>query len=194
MQLIFQTNATPDEYKRLGRSFPFPNLRDTLCNSCRKSKLSPHGFYERYLIATKFDELIEVKRYICNCCGKTVSLLPWFCHPRRAFSVELIHSILIKLLDWTESIGSFIREFSKSCGVIFSRQLLYQFRKRVVRNCNRILMEVTGQFNLKSPVSNSSEQERRVKDALKIIETIAPNPCQVSMNMFSHGSHTYLTL
>ena len=193
MQQIFQTNATPAEYKRLGRDFPFPDLRYTLCQNCLKSEYTPHGYYQRYLIAENFEGYIEIRRYICSCCQVTVSLLPWFCHPRRSFSVELIHCLLVKFLDWTESMVSFLSGFAKTHGVKVSRQLMYQFKKRVVRNCNIILMEVTRQFKLESPVSNSNEQRNRVKDALNIIETKSPNPCQVSMNMFSHGSHTYLT-
>jgi len=194
MQQIFSTNATPAEYQRLGKEFPFPDLTGDLCRKCQKTKMKRHGFYERFLIAKDFQGFICVRRFICQKCGTTVSLLPWFCHPRRVFSTEMIHCALIGLLDWKSSVSAFIRSFASSFGVIFSRQLLYQYRKRIVRNCNRLLMEVTRQFCLDSPASSETEQQKRVRDALNIIETKAPNPCQVSMNMFSHGFCTYLTL
>ncbi|NCU27023.1 hypothetical protein EOM86_09930, partial [Candidatus Nomurabacteria bacterium] len=80
MQQIFSTNATPGEYQRLGRAFPFPDLTADLCSRCRKARLTRHGFYERFLIAKDFQGLIWIKRFICPKCGRTVSLLPWFCH------------------------------------------------------------------------------------------------------------------
>ncbi|MGI6684407.1 MAG: DUF6431 domain-containing protein [Bacillota bacterium] len=194
MQKIFKVDVLPNIYHNQGQAFSFPDLTHTLCPHCHKQHLRRHGFYQRYLIAKDFEGFILVRRYICPDCRRTVSLLPWFCHPRRTYSMGFIHYSLSGFLAWAGTITSFIRNFTLNYGISFSRQLFYQYRKRVLRNCNRILMDLVRQFHLDNPVSASQDNRKRVKDALNLIETAAPTPYSVSMDMFSHGSCTYLTL
>ena len=40
--------------------------------------LTAHGFYRRTLVDVAFDGTIRVRRYLCCCCKRTVSLLPEF--------------------------------------------------------------------------------------------------------------------
>ncbi|MGI6227581.1 MAG: DUF6431 domain-containing protein [Peptococcales bacterium] len=194
MQKIFKVNVSPDTYQTQDKSFPFPDLTHTLCPHCHKQHLRRHGFYRRYLIAKGFEGVILVRRYICPECGQTVSLLPWFCHPKRTYSMAFIHYSLSGFFGWTGTMVSFIRNFALDYGISFSRQLLYQYQKRILKNCSRILMDLVRQFHLDAPVSASMDNKKRVKDALNLIETAAPTPYSVSMDMFSHGSGTYLTL
>lgn len=193
MQKIFEANISPRTYHSMGKHYPYPDLTHTLCPHCRKNHLRRHGFYPRYLIAKGFEGNILVRRFICPECGKTVSLLPWFCHPKRTYSMDFIHHSLCGFFNWSGTITSFIQSFCKSYGTSLSRQLLYQYRKRILKNCNRILMELVYKFRLHNPVSNSPDNEKRVKDALNQIETMVTSPYPVSMDMFSHGSRTYLT-
>lgn len=194
MQRIFKVDVTPSTYQSMGKTFPFPDLSKTICTHCKKKHLRRHGFYKRYLIDKSFEGLILVPRYICHECGKTLSMLPWFCHPKRTYSMDFIHRSLLDFFNWNRKITSFIRNFTFTYGIPLSRQLLYQYRKRFLKNCNRILMELIRQFQLKNPVSTSLDNVKRVKDALNLIETTASSPLIVSLNMFSHGSCTYLTL
>jgi hypothetical protein len=194
MQKIFKVDVSPDVYQSQDKSFPFPDLTHTLCPQCHKRHLHLHGFYRRYLIARGFEGIILIRRYICLDCGGTVSLLPWFCHPRRTYSMGFIHYSLSGFFDWPDTMISFIRKFILNHGIIFTRQLLYHFRKRILKNCNRIMMDLVRQFNPDGPISASLDNKKRVKDALNLIETAAPTPYSVSMDMFSHGSRTYLTL
>jgi len=47
------------------------------CPQCHtKHPLTAHGFYTRTLIDTAFDGNIRVRRYLCQACQRTVSLLP----------------------------------------------------------------------------------------------------------------------
>lgn len=194
MQEMFKVDISPKEYQAKGKDFDFPDLTGKLCPNCGKQHLRKHGFYTRYLIDEGFEGYIIIRRYICPCCGTTVSLLPWFCHPRRTYSMELIHYCLSEFAGWKGSIALFLKAFADSCGIEISRQLLYQFRKRIYRNLNRIIMHITAQFRLTDPVTVSEDKRKRVKDALSLIETAAPTPLSVSMDMFSHGLSTYLTL
>jgi hypothetical protein len=51
-----------------------------------------HGSYWRIVEEYELREKIEVKRYKCQWCGVTVSLLPCFVIPRRRYSMNVIAS------------------------------------------------------------------------------------------------------
>lgn len=71
------------------------------CPQCQtKHPLSAHGFYTRTLIDTAFDGVIRVRRYLCNACQRTVSLLPEFILPYLRSSLTVIALFLVaRLLD-----------------------------------------------------------------------------------------------
>jgi transposase-like protein len=71
------------------------------CPQCQtKHPLSAHGFYTRMLIDTAFDGVIRVRRYLCNACQRTVSLLPEFILPYLRSSLTVIALFLVaRLLD-----------------------------------------------------------------------------------------------
>jgi hypothetical protein len=49
------------------------------CPQCQAAQgLTAHGFYRRSLVDAGFDGWIRVRRYLCRCCKRTVSLLPQF--------------------------------------------------------------------------------------------------------------------
>ena len=52
--------------------------------------MTSHGFYTRTLIDTVFDGIIRVRRYLCQACQRTVSLLPEFVLPYLRFSIQVI--------------------------------------------------------------------------------------------------------
>jgi len=53
--------------------------RPDRCPQCQaKQPLAAHGFYSRTLIDSAFDGWIRVRRYLCEVCRRTVSLLPEF--------------------------------------------------------------------------------------------------------------------
>jgi hypothetical protein len=73
--------------------------RPTHCPQCQaKHPLTAHGFYTRTLIDTCFDGLIRVRRYLCQACQRTVSLLPEFALPYLRSSVTVIALFLIARL------------------------------------------------------------------------------------------------
>ena len=71
------------------------------CPQCpAKRSLTAHGFYTRTLIEVGFDGVIAVRRYLCQSCRRTVSLLPEFALPYLRFSLVVIALFLIaRLLD-----------------------------------------------------------------------------------------------
>ncbi len=66
------------------------------CPQCQaKHPLTAHGFYTRTLIDTAFDGVIRVRRYLCQICQRTVSLLPEFVLPYLRSSLTVIALFLI---------------------------------------------------------------------------------------------------
>ena len=73
--------------------------RPGYCPQCQtKHPLTAHGFYTRTLIDTAFDGVIRVRRYLCQACQRTVSLLPEFVLPYLRSSVTVIALFLIARL------------------------------------------------------------------------------------------------
>ena len=69
------------------------------CPQCHtKHPLTAHGFYTRTLIDAAFDGVIRVRRYLCQACQRTVSLLPEFVLPYLRSSLTVIALFLIARL------------------------------------------------------------------------------------------------
>jgi hypothetical protein len=65
--------------------------RPACCPQCRaKDPLTAHGFYVRTIIDAAFDGPIRVRRYLCEACRRTVSLLPEFALPYLRSSLAFI--------------------------------------------------------------------------------------------------------
>lgn len=65
--------------------------RPQRCTKCGgRNCFWAHGWYERTVEENgQFDE-IEIARFKCRVCGKTVSVLPWFIIPRRRYAMKTI--------------------------------------------------------------------------------------------------------
>ena len=69
------------------------------CPQCQTDRpLTAHGFYTRTLTGVACDGLLRVRRYLCRCCQRTVSLLPEFALPYLRSSVTVIALFLIARL------------------------------------------------------------------------------------------------
>ena len=69
------------------------------CPQCAAQRpLTAHGFYSRTVTDVEFDGFIRVRRYLCHCCKRTVSLLPEFALPYLRFSIFVIALFLIARL------------------------------------------------------------------------------------------------
>jgi hypothetical protein len=66
------------------------------CPQCEaRHPLRAHGFYTRTLVDIAFDGTIRVRRYLCCCCKRTVSLLPEFALPYLRFGIVVIALFLV---------------------------------------------------------------------------------------------------
>ena len=69
------------------------------CPQCQaKHPLTAHGFYTRTLTDVVFDGVLRVRRYLCQCCKRTVSLLPEFALPYLRFSIAVVALFLLARL------------------------------------------------------------------------------------------------
>jgi len=73
--------------------------RPRACPQCQaQHPLAAHGFYSRTLIDEAFDGIIRVRRYLCQECKRTVSLLPQFVLPYLRASIAMIALFLLARL------------------------------------------------------------------------------------------------
>ena len=69
------------------------------CPQCDAQRpLTAHGFYRRTLVDVAFDGTIRVRRYLCHCCKRTVSLLPDLALPYIRYGIAVISVFLIARL------------------------------------------------------------------------------------------------
>jgi hypothetical protein len=190
LQKMFNPGCSPAEYHEQGKSFTFPDLSSDLCPVCKADFLKKHGFYTRYLITLDFEGTIAIRRYCCHICCKTVSLLPSFCHPKRAYGIFAIFGILeeyyVKATAVCHAVACFLAEKSVSV----SRQLLNHYRKRIEKNLNSLIMAVTAIQSLRAPPvtekANTGEKVRQL--FLRIC-----SPTDTSLKIFELTRTTYLT-
>ena len=74
-------------------------FRPPHCPQCpAKQPPGAHGFYTRTLVDISFDGVIPVRRYLCQACQRTVSLLPEFALPYLRSSISVIALFLVARL------------------------------------------------------------------------------------------------
>lgn len=95
-----------------------------------------HGFYTRTLVDIAFDGTIRVRRYLCCCCKRTVSLLPEFALPYLRFvSVEKI----VAHYKEPESSASFFSNAKRPAPRVFSQTVFASKRKTApcdIKSCS----------------------------------------------------------
>lgn len=97
MQILYPFSGTVQHYEA-ELSDP-ERYRPRQCPQCEaKRPLTAHGFYCRTLEDVGFDGVIRVRRYLCESCQRTVSLLPEFTLPYLRSSVIVIALFLVARL------------------------------------------------------------------------------------------------
>jgi hypothetical protein len=98
MQLLHLFHGSPQAY---ADAIPTPDCaRPDHCPQCHaRAPLIGHGVYHRTLVDVEFDGSIPVRRYLCQSCGRTVSLLPEFALPYLRFSITVIAQFLMARLQ-----------------------------------------------------------------------------------------------
>jgi transposase-like protein len=94
MQILHPFAGSVQQY---GQQLVDPDLaRPAQCPQCQaKQQLTAHGFYSRTFVDCNFDGSIRVRRYLCETCKRTVSLLPEFALPYLRFGISVIAMFLV---------------------------------------------------------------------------------------------------
>jgi Domain of unknown function (DUF6431) len=89
MQILHPFRGSLQQY--LDQLPDWETPRPAHCPQCEaKRPLTAHGFYVRTLIDVGFDDEIRVRRYLCEACRRTVSLLPHLALPYLRSSLTVI--------------------------------------------------------------------------------------------------------
>lgn len=83
VQIISVVSCTPEDYVATQHHERMPRPR--VCPNCRRvGTLSALGYYKRYVSGLDGQDLtLLIRRFRCEACGRTVSLLPHFAQPYR---------------------------------------------------------------------------------------------------------------
>ena len=103
MQMLHPHSGSIQQYMQVIDD-PNPG-RPSSCPQCLiKEPLTAHGFYSRTIVDEAFDGVIRIRRYLCQACLRTVSLLPEWALPFMRFSISVIartvHVRLMKNQSW----------------------------------------------------------------------------------------------
>jgi hypothetical protein len=105
MQILHPFAGSVQQY--LDQLADFNRHRPAHCPQCQaKDPLTAHGFYTRTLVDAAFDGLIRVRRYLCEVCKRTVSLLPEFALPYLRSSVTAIALFLVARLREAKTLAA----------------------------------------------------------------------------------------
>ena len=169
MQIPFYTNYDAIEFSKMNEEI-FPSSPDKCpFKDCSLPvKLEKHGYYKRFFISKNFTGVLYIRRYICHICGRTVSMLPYFCISYFQYSALDILNILYELYHSGISLEKLIKKTKKSLPFIQRRHINF-YRKRIIRN--RKLIQYV--LNLISPefifTGNIPENQVWVKAFLEIV-------------------------
>lgn len=108
MQILHPFTGSVQQYTE---QLSDPNLyRPSYCPQCQaRHPLTAHGFYLRTLIDVAFDGIIRVRRYLCQSCKRTVSLLPEFSLPYLRASIVVIALFLLARLLQGQTLAAAVK-------------------------------------------------------------------------------------
>jgi transposase-like protein len=97
MQILHPFAGSVQQY--LKEIYDADRYRPDRCPQCDANRpLAAHGFYSRTLVNIDFDGVIRVRRYLCQACRRTISLLPEFTLPYIRFGITVIALFLVARL------------------------------------------------------------------------------------------------
>lgn len=198
MQYIFTAKVSLEEFIDLGKSYPFPPAPVKRCHNpaCNRIvQFKKHGFYNRYFISRVYRTKIYVRRYICPICGCTISYLPHFCLPGFIHALEHIFEYIYGMY-WRHGtiMAALERLNNKNPGLDLSRQLVFHYRNRFLKNLPLIengLRQVYG--NIRLP-EETLEKEERAKKLLEIVKNGPSTIHSFSQQFHQETNKTFLAL
>jgi len=156
LQIIWSLPVKISIYAKDRNSVMFPVIEK--CPICGTgAKLVRHGFYSRYALFRNRSYRLDICRYLCRSCLKTISLLPWFLLP---YFQHTRNTILMTLRNWLSGRPAFV-----------CRQLVAFYRQRFYQNIPAIITALRETGWLDSLPENDKEKAIKVVDRLMITIT-----------------------
>jgi transposase-like protein len=113
--------------------------RPSYCPQCQaRHPLSAHGFYTRTLIDVAFDGIIRVRRYLCQSCKRTVSLLPEFVLPYLRSSMLVIALFLLARLLHGQTLATAVKATQTSMPYQRGQFWVRRFRRQAEGLCTAL--------------------------------------------------------
>ncbi len=125
MQILHPFSGSVQQYNE--QLFDPDRYRPCHCPQCQaKRPLTAHGFYTRTLSDVAFDGILRVRRYLCQCCRRTVSLLPQFALPYLRSGIVVIGLFLIARLLQGQTLQAAQRSMTYQRGQFWIRRFRQQ--------------------------------------------------------------------
>jgi len=185
MQIIFLSDSKPETFQKANEKlFPEAPVRCTFEDCRMPVKMKKHGFYKRYVITYGFSGYIYIRRYICPCCGHTVSILPSFLVPYFQYSLPYILSFLNEYFERSQSLRKYVEWFKrKKDSFSLSRRHFRYYINRMFLNRSLIqyYLNLTDQGII--PKEDAEDSRLFAKSLLKKIHAVSPH--YLSWNFFN---------
>lgn len=190
MQNIFMTDSKPEAFAKADEAlFPEAPVRCTFVDCLKPIRMKKHGFYRRYVITYGFSDYIYIRRYICPCCGRTISFLPSFLIPYFQYSFSYILSFLRGYFKKDQSLRKYISWFKRKKDDFSRRHFRYYINRLFL---NRSLIQYY--FNLTDqgiiPKEYAKDSRSFAKRLLEKIHAVSPH--YLSCNFFKLTSKSIL--
>lgn len=172
MQKIFTTSEPPSSFAEKNELlFPKAPQKCPIPGCQMPIEMKKHGFYERYIISHEYRGYIHIRRYLCPCCGRTVSYLPSFAIPYFQYAICYILMFLNNFFQAGKSLRQYIFWFQKKKDD-FSRRHFRYYITRLYRNRKLIqyVFNLTGQGMIPEEDALSSQMFAKefLRKALKL--------------------------
>lgn len=172
MQIPFYTEYKAVEFSEMNNEIFPPEPERCLFKDCSMPvKLKKHGYYKRFFISKNYTGVLYIRRYICPICGRTVSMLPYFCISYFQYSALDILNMLYEFYHDGISLEKLIKRAKEKMPFIERRHINF-YRKRIIRN--RKLIQYV--LNLISPefifAGNIPENQMWVKTFLEAVHSV----------------------
>lgn len=187
MQFLFDTENPPQSYT--DKKGKYPEAPDRCPHCSHPVKMRKHGFYVRYIIIFDFAGNIYIRRYICEKCKRTVSMLPSFCIPRYQYGAVII--IVALLTSITNSARYAETKWSERPRTLTRRHIIL-YRRRVERNRKRIqlgLNLISPEFIEMQQITGDTEWTRSFLKAVH-----QTNPSQFNSKYYNLLGKSFMSL
>ena len=137
MQILHPFTGSVQQYSE---QLSDPNLyRPSHCPQCQaRHPLTAHGFYLRTLIDVAFDGIIRVRRYLCQTCKRTVSLLPEFSLPYLRTSIVVISLFLLARLLQAQTLAATVKATQTAMPYQRGQFWIRRFRRQAAGLCTAL--------------------------------------------------------